>query len=199
MISVPKPGVALRAPSMVGLWFAAYAQAALIPTRAAGQERALLNGFVAEEETGQLIGAATVRLVEAGIETRTADDGSFVFENAPLGRYFVRVKADGYPAVVQEVELAPGGDVLLPIFLTSAAAVIDELMVVGKRSAEVPNGAMMTAADLLSRQVPEISIFTMGGRRAPTGLGLRGRSTFGSGEPIVVLDGVRFSGGVGQA
>jgi outer membrane cobalamin receptor len=58
----------------------------------------------------------------------------------------------------------------------------------------------MTAADLLARQVPEIAVFgTVDGRRFPTGLGFRGRGTFGNGEPLVVLDGVRFSGGVGQA
>src|SRR5687767_853496 len=83
---------------------------------AAGQEPTLLHGIVAEEGTGRLVGSAKVTLVEAAIETATGDDGAFAFDDAPLGRFFVRVQAAGYPTVVEEVELAPGVELFLPVF-----------------------------------------------------------------------------------
>ncbi len=173
--------------------------ALLVAGPAAGQESALLQGFVVEEETGRPVASARVTIVAGGADTRTEDDGSFAFSDAPFGRFFVRVEARGYPTVVEEVELAPGDDVFLPVFLTSQAALLDELLVIGSRPEAMAKQGAMTAADLLARQVPGISVFATAGRSTPTGLGLRGRGTFGAGEPVIVLDGARFSGGVGEA
>ena len=170
-----------------------------LPSPLEAQDPAVLRGRVAEERTAQPIRSARVILIGTGAETETLADGSFAFEDAPLGRHFVRVQARGYPAVVEEVELTPGTDLFLPVLLASAAAVLDELLVLGRRGAP-PKGAAMTAADLLSREVPQVSAFTtVAGRRFPTSVDIRGRGSFSSGEPVVVLDGVRFSGGVGEA
>src|SRR5690606_25581282 len=88
------------------------------PAGARGQEPAVLRGIVAEEGSGREIPSARVVLVGAEAETRSEQDGSFAFPDAPLGRHFLRVQADGFPTVVQEVELAPGDELFLPIFVT---------------------------------------------------------------------------------
>jgi len=170
------------------------------PTPIAAQQGALLRGLVAEEETGQLVPAATVTLVGTGIETRSTENGTFEFPEAPLGRVFVRVRAEGFPAVVEVIEIAAGGEFFIPIFLPSAVAVLDDILVITTRDEVVVKGGAMTAADLLALQVPGLSVFTMGGRSFPTDITLRGRGTFtSSGDPIVVLDGARITGDAGHA
>ena len=63
--------------------------AVVLARPAAGQQEALLHGFVADEATGEPIESAEVILVEAGASTRTDRDGAFAFADAPLGRFFV--------------------------------------------------------------------------------------------------------------
>jgi hypothetical protein len=172
----------------------------LSPLPAAAQESAALQGIVAEETTGRLIPSAAVSLVGSTLETRTGADGVFTFPQAPLGRVHVRVRAPGYPAVVEEVEVT-AGLVFVPVFIPSSSAVLDELLVTGRRSDARPTPQARTAADLLMFQIPELGPAPTGAR--PRGnpqsqrLGLRGRGTFGGdGEPTIVLDGTLLRGGL---
>src|SRR5688500_10141824 len=75
------------------------------PSRAAAQESGTIRGAVVEEGTWRLIGSAKVSLVGTDIETKSASDGTFLIAGVPLGRVLVRVQAEGFPAVVEEVEV----------------------------------------------------------------------------------------------
>ena len=170
------------------------------PARAAAQEGAVLRGIVADAGTGLAVSGARVILVGSGLETRSGSDGSFSLSAVPLGRHFLRVQSDRYPAVVEGVEVSADQELFVPVFLESVAAVLEELPVFADRSQRASEKAATTAADLLALQVPEIRTFaSVAGRKFPTSLDLRGRGSFAGGEPLVVVDGVRFSGGVGQA
>jgi hypothetical protein len=177
----------------------ALACTALVPAAAAAQEPAVLQGLVTEAETGRLIEAATVTLIGTTLETRSGADGFFTIADAPIGRVHVRVRARGYPAVVEEVDLGPGL-VFVPIVLPSAAAVLDELLVTGNRRSDGrATGSAKTAADLLAFQIPELAPPPTGARPrgTPQTLGLRGRGSFrGDGEPTIVLDGTLLRGGL---
>ena len=168
------------------------------PGPAVAQGGAALQGLVTEAETGRLIEAATVSLVGTKLETQSGADGFFTFPEVPIGRVHVRVRARGYPAVVEEVDVT-AGLVFVPIFLPSAAAVLDELLVTGRRSDVKRTPQAQTAADLLAVQIPELrpGVAFVRPRGATQRLGLRGRGTFGGdGEPIVVLDGTLLKGGL---
>lgn len=172
------------------------------PTRAHAQETALLRGVVAEEESGELIRSAAVTLVGTEMTTRTDADGTFTFLAAPLGRTLVRVQTENYPAVVEEIVIEPGTGNVLPIFLQSAVAALDGILVFGNRPRSNAETGAQSAAELLARKYPEISTFVTKTRsRFPIRLSLRGRNTLGQsasgGEPIVVVDGVRMAGGLG--
>lgn len=186
-------------PSWAVAGFVALGASALGPTAAAAQQGTLLEGVVAEAETGRLIPAATVTLVGTGMETRSGADGVFTFAEAPLGRVLIRVRAPGYPAVVEEVDVTASAEIFVPIFLPSAAAVLAELRVTATRTDALRNPQAQTAADLLSLHIPELrpAATYVQRRSTPARLGLRGRATFtGSGEPTIVLDGARLSGGI---
>jgi hypothetical protein len=172
--------------------------ALLGPAPAAAQETAVLQGMVTEAGTGRLIEAATISVVGTKLEARSGADGFFTFTNAPVGRLHVRVRARGYPAVVEEVDVG-AGLVFVPIFLPSAAAVLDELLVTGSRSDAKRTPQAQTAADLLSVEIPELrpGVAYVRPRGATQRLGLRGRGSFGGdGEPTIVLDGTVLKGGL---
>ena len=165
------------------------------------QETALLRGVVAEEETGNLVRAAVVTVVGTEITAKTGPDGTFTFPEVPLGRTLVRVQSEHYPAMVEEIVIAPGTGNVLPVFLQSTVAALDGILVFGNRRNSVETPAK-SAADLLARKIPEIAPFVKMTRpKWPARLSLRGRNTLGqsasNGEPIVVVDGVRMMGGLG--
>jgi hypothetical protein len=170
----------------------------LVPQAVAAQETAVLQGLVAEE-TGRLIESATITLLGTGMETRSAADGVFTFRAAPLGRVLLRVQAAGYPAVVEQVDIT-GDSLFVPVFLTSAVAVLDELLVTAPRTSAPRPAQAQTAADLLAVHLPALrpGAPLVQPRPAPTRLGLRGPTgTFsGRGEPTIVLDGARLRGGI---
>jgi hypothetical protein len=176
-----------------------FAPAALLPLSVAAQGKAVLQGLVADE-SGRLISSATITLMGSGIETRSEADGAFTFPEAPLGRVLLRVRAPGYPTVVEQVDVTQDS-IFVPVFLPDAVVVLDELLVTTPRTG-TPNVAQaQTAADLLTVHVPSLRAGTtfVQPRGAPaTRMGLRGPAgTFTrGGEPTIVLDGARLRGGI---
>jgi hypothetical protein len=171
---------------------------ALLPAAVAAQGTAVIQGLVADE-SGRLIPSATITVLGSGIETRSEADGVFRLPAVPLGRVLLRVRAPGYPAIVEQVDVTPDS-LFVPVFLPSEVAVLDGLVVTAPRSGP-PNAAQaQTAADLLAVHVPSLrpGASIVQPRPAPTRLGLRGpTSTFsGRGEPAIVLDGARLRGGI---
>jgi hypothetical protein len=171
---------------------------ALAPGPLLAQERAAIEGLVVEAETFQPVASASVTIVGVGDEVRTGADGGFGFPEAPIGRALIRVKAKGYPTVVEELEVTPGV-IFIPIFLPSAATVLDELTVTARRREQPRKPQAQTAADLLSLYIPELRLGPnyVQRRATPARIGIRGRNSIGgSGEPTILLDGTLLNGGI---
>jgi outer membrane receptor protein involved in Fe transport len=186
-------------PTVVGL---SMLGAVLSAAPVAAQQEAPLQGFVVDELTGEVISSARVSILGTEMETRTGGNGTFAFADPPLGPVSVRVQAEGYPAVVDEVQVEPDGIVFMHVVLPQVQIVLGELLIVGEPTArrERRSEVATTAADLLAQQVP-------GAFRAQGVLGnndarivLRGVSSISlSSDPAVYLDGVRISGGLSEA
>jgi TonB-dependent starch-binding outer membrane protein SusC len=157
---------------------------------------------VAEEETGLGVASAKVTLVGTELVARTDSGGTFEFRNAPLGRYLVRVQAEGFPAVVEEVEITPGV-VPLPVFVQNVVAALDGIVTFGRSRNPGRTGVAKSAADLVAQKIPRLKPLvdrSTQQRNVPKTFSLRGRNSFSSAsEPMVVLDGIRMSGGIGYA
>jgi hypothetical protein len=87
-----------------------------VPTVA--QEPSVVQGFVADATTSQLIPEATIVLVETGDETVSGPDGSFSFSDAPEGPISVQVRAPGYQGVLWETEVVTGRALFLEVLLS---------------------------------------------------------------------------------
>ena len=179
--------------------------ASLLSSPSAGellaQENAVLQGVVADQITGDLLDSATITLVGTGIRTRSSSGGLFVLEDVPLGIVTIRTEASGYPPVVEQISIEPG-IIIMQISLLSRHAILEGILVKGQRTPP-PSGAVAdprTAADLLMYQIP--GVFSKKGvvGQNDSQILLRGVNSINlSSEPILFIDGVRMSGGLGRA
>ncbi|MFN6193296.1 MAG: carboxypeptidase regulatory-like domain-containing protein, partial [Planctomycetota bacterium] len=68
-----------------------------------------LRGVVQDKDFDAPLAGATVQFVENGLKAETNDQGAFVFQQLPPGRYTVFASKDGYVrAVRSEVQVQPG-------------------------------------------------------------------------------------------
>lgn len=72
----------------------------------AAQSGTTVSGVIKQGENNQPMAGALVVIDELRLETRTADDGSYRFENIPPGNYHVGVRAEGYTTRRTEVTVA---------------------------------------------------------------------------------------------
>jgi outer membrane cobalamin receptor len=92
----------------------------------------------------------------------------------------------------------------LPVFLQSATAALEGILVFGTRAGSGDAGVDKTAADLVADQVPSVRPVlsrATESRNAPATFSLRGRNSFNNraGEPMLIIDGLRIAGGIGTA
>jgi hypothetical protein len=174
---------------------------ALLASAAAlsAQQRPALYGVVADESTWQPVASARVTILETGDETATGPKGTFVFPEPPLGRVSVKVEASGFPAMVQEVEVRADETLFVQFVLPNVYAVLDEILVQGWRNRSASTEPR-TAADLLAMEVRGILGNTGTVGADDSAILLRGVSSISlQSDPVVYLDGVRMSGGPGEA
>ena len=167
----------------------------LQPTRATGQERAALGGLVADALSGAAIPSARVTLVGERMETLTSEAGTFEFPDVPIGAFTVRVEADGYPAVLDAVEMT--AEELLFMHIELPWVELDGILVSvppTRRSTESVRG-LRNAFDLVAQQIPGALRVGGLGKTSDGPIRLRGvNSIVLTSEPIVLLDGIRMAG-----
>jgi len=177
------------------------------PTSAAAQPGGSISGLVLDQANLRPVAGAVVELQDGAWSAVTREDGSFTFDGVPAGPVALRVAREGYVTMVETVEIAPLEESLVHFHLHRVAAMLDQLLV-GVDPAErgrghsesslgSPGDDMRTAADLLLRSVPGLSVARAEGR-AGSGLSirLRGVSSFVLDErPHIYVDGVRVDTG----
>lgn len=171
-----------------------------IGTASAQEEPVLLAGVVADEVTWSPVDSARVTILGTDLEIFSRPNGTFEFTDVPLGPVTVRVDADGFTSMVEEVVVSEGALVFVQFALPSVAAFLDEILVTGRRSA-APSAVSesKSAVDLLVGRLPGVN-----GSPGRVGLELsevrlRGVGSFsGGGEPAVYLDGIRMAGSFGD-
>jgi len=173
-----------------------------------------VTGRVTDAATGEGIAAADIWLDGTNWRTITNREGRFLLTGVKPGAYTLRVRRIGYASASQPVTVVDGQAVTAEFKLQATPTQLDEIVAtvtgeqrirelghsVGRINADslVKAAPIATVTDLLKARVPGLQVFqasgTVGGEvnmrvRAPTSAEL-------STEPIVIIDGVRYSSGI---
>jgi TonB-linked SusC/RagA family outer membrane protein len=172
-----------------------------------------IKGKVTDKETGQPIQAAQVSAVLGGsrIGALTDANGDYVIRGAPAGTLRVTVSRIGYSPGSQSVNVPAEGDVTADFALTHAALKLEEVVTTatGEQSRrEIGNAVKSVKVDSLVNTAPVTNVSEMLQARAAgvqviqtqgvlgssPNIRIRGVSSLSlSNEPLIVVDGARFS------
>ena len=174
---------------------------------------AVIKGRVTEKETGQPIQTAQVTaLVGASrIGTVTDANGDYTIRGAPAGAVRVSVSRIGFTPSTQTVNVPADGDVTADFALTRAALRLEEVVTTAtgeQARREIGNSVASVKADSISKTQPVTNVSEMLQARAAgvqviqtqgvlgssPNIRIRGVSSLSlSNEPLIVVDGARFS------
>ncbi|MEN3039591.1 MAG: DUF2012 domain-containing protein, partial [Candidatus Kryptonium sp.] len=90
-----------------------------------------INGKVVDKSSGEPLPAADIHLIELKRGTITKNDGTFIIENLPDGRYTIEVSYIGYKKFRQIVDVKDGKDIDLEIKLEQTVISLPSVVVTG--------------------------------------------------------------------
>lgn len=170
-----------------------------------------IRGRVVDRETNQGIPSVQVFIVGRNGGVQTDNAGNFVIRGVPAGPQTVRVSRIGYKAVLVTVSVPEGGDAAVNVALEHAIARLDEVVTTATGSVsrrEIGNVVASLNADSLTKVAPITNVNELLQARtsgvqvlqgqgvigASSSIRIRGVSSMSlSNEPLIVVDGVRFS------
>src|SRR6476646_10563146 len=174
---------------------------------------AVIKGHITEKETGQPIQAAQVSAVvgTSRIGAVTDLNGDYTIRGVPSGAVRLSVSRIGFTPATRIVNVPADGDVTADFALTRAALRLEEVVTTAtgeQARREIGNSVASVKADSISRTQPVTNISemlqarasgvqviqTQGVLGASPNIRIRGVSSLSlSNEPLVVVDGARFS------
>ncbi|MBI4502305.1 MAG: TonB-dependent receptor plug domain-containing protein [Gemmatimonadetes bacterium] len=165
-----------------------------------------IEGTVEDGITGARVSGARILLVGTPRETRTDRAGTYRLADIPVGRLTLRVEAERYAAMVQDLTIDSASTlVVLPLTVEPLAIVLDRLQARAaggqranagspRRTSGELSGAGRPAEQLTARVPGARILFTGGSVGTATQILLRGAKSLSlSGEPLYYVDGVQVS------
>ncbi|HET8828557.1 MAG TPA: TonB-dependent receptor plug domain-containing protein, partial [Pelobium sp.] len=166
-----------------------------------------LTGKVVDENNLPLPGAA-VTVVQKKISTSTGANGNYSLKDLS-GSQIISVSFVGYETMTQTVTV--NGNIILNFQLKPSSTLLNELVVIGYGTAERKNltgsvatvnskdfrkGTIATPAELIQGKVAGVSITQNSGQPGGAStIRIRGGASLNaSNDPLIVVDGVPFSG-----
>ena len=102
-----------------------------------------IRGKVVDASTRKALPYATVMLVDESIGTTTNEEGRFVMEEVPVGRYDLKVSYVGYkPVTIPELMVGSGKEVVLEIEMEESYAELEEVVVKASMRKDRPINSM---------------------------------------------------------
>lgn len=183
---------------------------------AVAQETGTVVGVVSDDETGQPIAGASVRVQGMNIGTVTGDQGRYQLLQVPVGTHTIAVEHLGYGEVTREVTVTAGATLTVNMALVPTALALEGIVVTGVSGGGVERAKVpfsVTRLDIedmpvpavdpltqLQGRVPGAVISSTSGRpgqtpevmlRGPKSINASGRSQ----EPLYVVDGIIMGAG----
>src|SRR4051812_4409946 len=184
-----------------------------LPSETRARFAAVIKGRVTERETGQPIQAASVSAVvgTSRIGALTDANGEYTLRGAPAGSLRLTVSRIGFTPGNQVITVPADGDVTADFALTRAALRLEDVVTTAtgeQTRREIGNAVASVKADSIARTQPVTNVSEMLQARASgvqviqtqgvlgssPNIRIRGVSSLSlSNEPLVVVDGARFS------
>lgn len=198
----------------LGSWMQV-AAAAVAPAIAAAQQAqtGTITGRVTDRATTQPLVGVQIRVLGTTMGTIAGQDGTFRLPGVPAGPVQLRAIRIGYTAATVPLTVTAGGTATADFALEAAAASLDVVTVTAtgetQRVREQGNApsrvelpqerlpALPNFSSALSGQAPGVQVLQSGGTSG-TGSRIRVRGVNSlslSNEPLIVVDGIRVTGG----
>ncbi len=194
----------------------------LLPSFAFAQTTGILRGKVIDVGTGEDMPSATVVLIDAKspvsdpkkIGRIAKKDGTFEFLAVEAGDYTMRVTYIGYKIFTKKISIEAGKEYSETVKMNTDIQGLDEVVVVGEAETRFKSDAEVSVSTVNAVKVQENSSYqdlsqllagkAVGVHISPAsgtvGGGIRfdvrsGAGLFGSGQPVIYVDGIRISNG----
>ena len=170
-----------------------------------------IRGRVTDRETNQGIAGVQVFVVGTTVGAQTDNSGNFVIRGVPAGSQTLRIARLGFRAATMMVSVPEGGEVIANLTLDQAVARLDEVVTTATGSVsrrEIGNVVASVNADSVTKIAPITNVNELLQARTSGVQVLQGQGVIGSSssirirgvsslslsnEPLIVVDGVRFS------
>jgi TonB-dependent starch-binding outer membrane protein SusC len=161
-----------------------------------------VTGKVTTEQNKPL-GGATVMVKGTTAATQTDDNGNFII-NVPSGRNVLTISSVGY--LPKDVTIGSDGNV--SIALVSTASTLNEVVVTGYTAqrkkeitgavsvvnvAEMKQMPVTTGEEALQGRASGVTVISSAQPGAASDIRIRGVTSYGNNNPLVIVDGVRSS------
>jgi hypothetical protein len=135
--------------------FIVFGMAFSLPAK--GQDRASINGYITDAQTGETLLSANIALIEINRGTSSNNSGYFAITNIPPGTYTLMATFIGYQRFERELSLEAGENLRLNIELNPEGLQLEELVVESETEREEQrNIGRAQISTQLIKEVPSV-------------------------------------------
>lgn len=186
---------------------------AMLVKRSRAQQAGRIVGSVTDSTSGAPLAGALVGIENSQISARTGADGRFALVGVPDGTQIVQARLLGYAPQRQTVTVTSGATVTVQFVLARTAATLKSVVVVGYGTEQrrdvtgsissVQGDAIKdlpspTVSSALQGRAAGLDVISSGVPGADASFRIRGITTIGNSNPLVVIDGVPTTTGLNQ-
>ena len=181
---------------------------------ALAQGTGTLVGTVTDRATSLPIAEARIAIPGTALESQTNSRGQYRISNVPVGRVLVGVYRLGYRATSDTARVTAGDSVTLNFQMSASVTTLSDVVVTGtvgnqERRAQAATVSSLSASDIreaapisnvnemLQSRLPGVAVSSASGTAGTSRtIRIRGASSISlSNQPLIFIDGVRFTDG----
>lgn len=173
----------------------------------------VVTGRVTDAATGSPVDGALVDIVDTQLSDKTGADGRFTLHGVPEGTHTVEVRRLGYAPQRQTVTVASGATVTVQFVLQRTAAMLENVVVIGYGTQErrdltgsissvqgeqISSVPTATVSQALEGHAAGLDVVSSGVPGSDATFRIRGITTIGNSNPLIVIDGVPTMSGLNE-
>ncbi|HEX6533970.1 MAG TPA: TonB-dependent receptor [Gemmatimonadaceae bacterium] len=177
------------------------------------EAQGVIEGVVTDSATGSPLADVLVRIEGTALTARTRGDGRFTLGGVPEGTYTVQARLLGYAPQRQSVTVTGDATVTVHFVLPRTAARLENVVVIGYGTQErreltgsissvsgdeIGNVPAPTVSSALQGRAAGLDVVSSGVPGSDASFRIRGITTIGNSNPLIVIDGVPTMSGVNE-